>query len=128
MKFLNSIYFHVYNAYYKDGNYTNDIPHLTAYGIVGCSLSLLLTVIVLLINYLINSADRISFNITIVISLLGLIVCFFLFLFKKRYKKVYVEIKGSKFDNFIFKLLAWLIVAIGFVSVVLYSYLLNQPQ
>ena len=126
MKFLNSIYFHVYNAYYKDGNYTSDIPHLTAFGIVGCSFSLLLAVIVSLLNYSLNES-RLSFELIIGVLVLGLILFIFLFLFQKKYEKIYEDIKGSELDSLPIKVLSWLIVATGFATVGLYAYLFNQP-
>lgn len=126
MRILKGIYFHVYNAYYKDGNYANDIPHLTAFGIVGCSLSLFLAVGASLIYYSLNES-RLSLEFIVVVLTIGLILLFFQFLFQKKYEKIYEEIKGSELDSLSFKILAWLIIVTGFVMVGLYAYLFNQP-
>lgn len=116
----------MYNAYYKDGNYTSDIPHLTAFGIVGCSLSLLLVVGVSLLNYTLNGS-RLSFEFIVAVLVVGLMLFFFLFLFKRKYEKIYEDLKGSGLDSLPFKILSWLIVVAGFAMVGLYAYLFNQP-
>ncbi|NQZ77537.1 MAG: hypothetical protein HRT61_15765 [Ekhidna sp.] len=124
MRFLDTIYFHIYNVYYKDGNYNNDIPHLTAFGLVGSSFSLILAAVVSLSNYLLGR-QRLSFEFAVFIIVLGLIFFFFKFLYGSRYEKIYNEIRKSKVDNIWFKILSWLLVLAGFGCVGLYSYVFN---
>ncbi|WP_223032942.1 hypothetical protein [Hanstruepera marina] len=124
MKILNILFFHVYNAYYKDGNYSNDIPHLTAYGIVACSLSMLFTSILLFTFALLDVKLA---KISVIILFVGfLLLLFYYFFYEKKYATIYNLIKDSKWDNFRFKIASWLIVILGFVSVVVYSYLFNR--
>ncbi len=115
MRFLNSIYFHIYNAYYKDGNYTSDIPHLTAFGIVGTSQSVLLTSLFLVLNeefFLIDIGKELFIGL-----LVSLILIFYLLLLHgKKYERIYEEQKGSGNDNIGFKVFSWVYVVLSFAA------------
>ncbi|WP_418513990.1 hypothetical protein [Corallibacter sp.] len=124
MKILNILFFHVYNAYYKDGNYSNDIPHLTAYGIVGFSLSTLFTTTIMFILTLLNIKLIDYYFLVILVG--TLLLLFYYFFYEKKYDTIYNLIKDSKWDNFRFKIASWLIVFLGFASVFVYSYLFNR--
>ncbi|SFH34612.1 hypothetical protein [Pontibacter chinhatensis] len=50
----NLIFFHVFKRYYKNGRHKNDIPWLTASGIVGVSSLLYLFIITALTYFLVN--------------------------------------------------------------------------
>lgn len=115
MKFLHVIYFHVYNSYYKDGNYKNDIPHLTAYGVVGVSLSLLIVGIGNIIKFSLTE-HKLSTQGYLWLMLPSLLLFYFVFLNKGKYNDIYKELKGSDWDKTAIKILAWVIVIIGFVS------------
>lgn len=115
MKFLTVIYFHVYNSYYKDGNYKNDIPHLTAFGIVGVSLSLLLVGIGNIIKFVLTE-HKLSTQGYLWLMLSSLLLFYFAFLNKGKYNDIYKELKSSEWDKTTIKILAWVIVIIGFVS------------
>ena len=127
MKLLKIVYFHIYNTYYKDGNYSNDIPHLTAYGIVGCSISVLFTTIVLLILKLFTTIN-LAYSEVIIIMILSLIFFLYFFLFNRKYDKIYKEIKDTNLDTLPFKILSWIIIAVSFFSIVFYTYIFNQPD
>lgn len=127
MKALNVVFYHVYNCYYKDGNYTNDIPHVTAYGLVGTSLSMFNVVVFALFNNFINNT-KLSMEILLTIAILSMLLFFFLFLFNSRYDRIYNEMKGSKRDTLFMRVVAWGVVVMGFVSVGLYSYIFSQPN
>lgn len=124
MGIIDILYFHVYNAYYQDGNYSNDIPHLTAYGIVGCSLSFALASILLTIAGL--ASNNLPSWIFFVFIILGLLLSYFLFLHKKRYQMIYERIKNSKYDHLFFKILSWFIIICGFAQFVLYVFFFNR--
>ena len=115
MKFLHVIYFHVYNSYYKDGDYKNDIPHLTAYGIVSVSLSLLIVGIGNIIKFALTE-HKLSTQGYLWLMLPSLLLFYFVFLNKGKYNDIYKELKSSDWDRTTIKILAWAIVAIGFVS------------
>ena len=127
MKAFNVIFYHVYNCYYKDGKYTNDVPHLTAFGLVGSSLTMSCLAVFALFNSIINNS-RLSVGTSLAIVIAGMLLFFFLFLFNSRYDRIYNEINGSKLDNLFMKIAAWGVVVMGFVSVGLYSYIFNQPK
>ncbi|MFD3003659.1 hypothetical protein ACFS7Z_25100 [Pontibacter toksunensis] len=127
MKALNALFYHVYNSYYKDGNYTNDIPHLTAFGLLGSSLTMFCLAVFALFNSMFNNS-RLSVGICLAIVIAGLLFFSFQFLYDSRYNRIYNEIKGSKLDNMFMKIVAWGVVVMGFVSVGLYSYIFNQPK
>ena len=125
MIFIKIIYFHIYNAYYKDGGFKNDIPSLTAYGIVAPSLSfIILTTTAVIYNQL--TGARLPYKVCFVIVSIALLIFFFLFMYKKNYNKIYTEIKKSQWDNITMKIVTWAIVLIGFLSVGLYSYIFNR--
>lgn len=125
MNFLKIIYFHIYNTYYKDGHYKNDIPYLTAYGITGTSLGCLILALLTVLNYGFTRT-RLSVVACLIIFLLCLIVFFVLFIHNARYKEVYASIKGSRWDTAPMKVIVWIIIGLGFASVGLYSYIFNN--
>jgi hypothetical protein len=124
---LKVIFFHIYNVYYKDGNYKNDIPYLTAFGIVACSLSIIIVVSVLLLlkGTLETTLSKESI---ILLTVVCLSIFSYIFLIRSRYKSIYQEIKGSKWDNVGFKALSWVIVVAGFAFAGLFAYIFNQRQ
>lgn len=127
MKALNVLFFHVYNHYYQNGNDDNDIPHLTAWGIVGCSFSCLLATMTALTITMVSD-ERIVKPLAIGIMVLGLILTFFQFLYQSRYSKIYEEIRGTNYDSVLFKTLTWAVVAAGFISTGIFAYIFNQPK
>lgn len=126
MKYLRVIYFHVYNAYYKDGRFSSDVPHLKAFGLVGCSFCFMIAVICALTFQVLNGV-RFSFGIGLFIEVLSSILFYYLLLFNRVYEKINQEFKGSKFDCSSYKILSWLVVIIGFAAVGLYGYFFNRP-
>lgn len=98
MKIFKIIFFHIYNSYYKDGNYSNDIPHLTAYGLAGCSWSTLFTTLILIAGQQITGKklETEYFLSSMIILLIAIALGT---LYKKRYEIIYCEIKESKWDT-----------------------------
>ena len=127
MKFLKSIFFHIYNTYYKDGDYTNDIPHFTAFGWVGTSMGAWLAVMMALVNYLLTKS-RPSFELVVLVMVGSLALLYPLLLYQRRYARIYEQIKGSNMDTPSMKVVAWVIVVGGFLSISLYAYIFNQPN
>jgi hypothetical protein len=123
--FLKVIYFHVYNAHYKDGNYHNDIPSLTAYGITATSLSFILLSLIAFINQLFMHT-RLTYNSCMGILITSLIAFYFVFLHQKRYNEIYHSIKDSQWDTKPVRMFSWLVIFLAFAGVVLYSYFFNR--
>lgn len=115
MKFLHVIYFHVYNSYYQDGNYKNDIPHLTAFGIVGVSLSFLVVGIGNVIKFALTE-HKLSTQEYLWLMLSSLSLFYLVFLNRGKYNVIYKELKGSDWDRSAIKILAWVIIVVGIVS------------
>lgn len=115
MKFLHVIYFHVYNSYYQDGNYRNDIPHLTAFGIVGVSLSFLVVGIGNVIKFALTE-HKLSTQEYLWLMLSSLSLFYLVFLNRGKYNVIYKELKGSDWDRSAIKILAWVIIVVGIVS------------
>lgn len=127
MKAIRLIYFHIYNSYYKDGNFKNDIPHLTAFGIVGCSLSIILLSI-LFFAYQLLFRVRPTSPIVVGLFLLLLVFFYFLFFHKSKYQSIYTEFKNSKWDTTTMKILSWLVLLVAFVMIGAYAYIFNRPK
>lgn len=125
MNLLKVIYFHIYNAYYKDGNYKNDIPHLTAFSITSTSIGCLTLTLIALLNYGLKGTS-LPAEICFIVFLVCFVLFFVLFLYNERYKEVYNSAKGSKSDATWVKILVWVVVILGFASVGLYSYIFNN--
>jgi hypothetical protein len=119
------IYFHIYNAYYQDGNFKNDIPPLTAYGIVGCSLSLIIAALVNLIKFSIISR-KLSNQEYLLVVIPSMVLFYFLLSHKKKYETIYQKLKNSSFDKLLIKVLAWSIIFFGLLSFVLIAYLFKN--
>lgn len=125
MNFLKVIYFHVYNAYYKDGNYTNDIPYLTAYGITATSIGCLTLTLVALTNYGVLGT-RLPVEVCFAVFLICLVLFFILFIYNTKYKDIYSIVKGSRWDTVTVKISVWIFIGLGFASIGLYSYIFNS--
>lgn len=127
MKIIRLIYFHIYNTYYKDGNYTNDIPHLTAFGIVGCSVTIILLSLIFSIYQLIFD-KRLTTVMVVVPFVISLAFLFYSLMYDSKYKVIYSEFKDSKLDTTPLKILSWSVLLIAFVLIGTFAYIFNQPK
>jgi hypothetical protein len=125
MLFFKVIYFHIYNLYYKNGKYTNDIPWLTAYGIAASSFSCLLVSLIATVYSIITDLRISKINCLITFAA-GYIIFYFIYLNQSNYNNIYNLVKGSKWDTKPVRIATYLMIAIGFASVGLYSYLFNR--
>ncbi len=122
--YLRLFYFHIYNTYYKDGDYTSDIPHLTAYGWVGTSLGCTVLVIFSIVGDMINGARMpnavvwFAFGVT-------LPVAYFYFVYKRKYERIYTEFKGSKMNRKQIKIVSWVFVLAQFIIMIIYLKMFN---
>jgi len=119
------IFFHVYNSYYKNGSYRNDIPHLTAFFIVGAAFSMLILTLIL---YTSKVLFDLTFSKLVVMAffVVPMPLFAFQFLYKSKYKLIYKEFRKSKWDTSSIKVLCWLVPLFGFISIVLYAYTFNR--
>lgn len=124
MKLFKIIYFHIFNTYYRDGNYSNDIPILTASGVFGCCLSIILLSVLLFIGRVF--VDFEPSKESVIVALVLLIAFFYWILMsKKRSYKIYQQVKNTKWDKPIFKILSWLIMPFAVMIAALYAYMFN---
>ena len=115
VKLLKIIYFHIYNSYYKNGSYNNDIPHLTAFGLVACSLSFLLFIpIAILFRTTFGNLLPVWLVYSILLSFMILFI--YMFLYRRKYEDIYTEIRKSKWDNALMKITSWSIIILAFIS------------
>jgi hypothetical protein len=125
MRLLRLIYFHIYNTYYKDGKYRNDIPHLTAFGIVGCCLSIILLAVLFTIHQFFFH-ERISIQLVVLPFIILLGMFYYMFLYESKYIGIYEEFKNSKWDTWSIKFLSWSILFVAFLLIGLYAYIFNR--
>lgn len=114
---LKYIYFYIFNSYYKDGNYRNDIPWFTSLGIIAFSLSLYLVGLFLLVQeyILFNKFINFSFELTHIL-LFGLsvwLVLYLLLIKDGKYLEIYEQYKSQR--STLGKLLAWGITLLSFL-------------
>ncbi len=125
MKLIEVLFYHIYKSYYKGGKYRNDVPHLTAFGIVACSIIIIF--ITGFLTFLRLFTDRLfSYGLVISLFVVLTVVLFYFLLYNSKYKRIYTEIKGSKWDTFFFKILSWSVLAVAFVVACLYAYIFNR--
>lgn len=125
MNIVKIIFFHIYNSYYNDGSYRNDVPHWTAFAITACSLACLIVTFVCVIVNLVTGG-RPTALLLYPIFLVLLIYFFYNILFKKKYQIIYTQLIGGRWDTKIMRCFSWIIILIGFISVGLYAYIFNQ--
>ena len=122
---LKLFFFHIYNTYYKNGRFKNDTPHLTAFCIVSAAVSMLLASAVLAIGKLGLGAIFSKIQVMIFFCV-PLPFLWYYLLFGKKYKTIYAEVRKSKYDKSLFKILSWSVIVIAFGSIVLFSYIFNR--
>ena len=127
MNWYKIIFYHLFKRYYKDGKYKNDIPWLTAAGILSVSTFFLLTGFFTLIYYLFvkKNVPQLDYKFTLLGFLFTALNCFW-FANKKHYLRIYEEYKTSKVNNTITEILSWLFVILGFASLAIVALLIKM--
>jgi hypothetical protein len=98
---MNRLFYIIYNSYYKNGEYKDDIPSLTVGGIfLICFFCIRLTVwaIMGLVNTPYHHAKTSNSTVMVEIIAYGIIV-YFLFYHNKRYRRIYEKYKENTFLN-----------------------------
>lgn len=125
MDILKIFFFHIYNSYYNNGNYRNDVPHWTAFRITACAMTCW---IVALLSIVVNlmTGKRLTPIVLYPVCFFSLIYFFYNFLFRGKYQIIYAKIIGGKWDNKFMKYFSWIFIMSGFISIGLYAYIFNQ--
>ena len=115
MKWYNLIFFHVFKRYYKNGKFKNDIPWLTATGIVGMATFFYLVFIYILFYYFIfkkspEAPNKLPF---IISGFIVLVANCFWFIGNKRYLTIYEMYKEKYRNDKITEVLSWIFVVLA---------------
>lgn len=121
MNWYNLIFFHVFKKYYKNGKYKNDIPWLTASCILGTASSLLIISLIVLFNLLSSNRNIELNNNHLLFGCLFVVFNTLWFKYKSRYLTIYELFKKSKFNSKTFEMLAWVYLALSFLSIPIVS-------
>jgi len=106
MKLIDYLYFGIYNSYYKDGNFNNDIPWYTSMMIFGAML--FLNVIFIINTISTKEGYPINKNEAFLLGGLCLTFSYFMFGWRKRYLKVYQTFCNlSKSQRLVNKIVSW---------------------
>lgn len=128
MNWYKLIFFHIYKRYYKDGQYSNDIPWLTVSVILGVSSFFYLLSLAVLIYSIFCDCEIQSLNKNPII-ILGFVlvgVNYLWFFNNRHYLKIYEKYRISENNNKFSELLSWLFVIMGFVSVPLVALIIKS--
>lgn len=87
MKIIDYLFFGIYNSYYKDGNYKNDIPWYTAMMIFAAIFFLNVSCIMVLLST--RKGYPVSTPIGFLVGGACVLISYFLFVWKKRYQHIY---------------------------------------
>lgn len=114
MRWYNLIFFYVFNAYYKDGNYKSDIPWLTASGIMGVAtfvhiINLFDVILFTIGRKIIGSSFFVPIGICITVLVCGY------FIIGKRYMRIYEKYKETGKTNKRAKVLSWTYIFSSFL-------------
>lgn len=117
MNWYKLVFFHVFKCYYKNGKYTNDIPWLTATGIVSVSTGFLLSSIFLLFYYFFIDTKLPKLDNTFtLIGFIFILINYFWITNKKRYLIIYESYRKSNKNNKVSEVLSWVYIIVGFIS------------
>ncbi len=117
---INKLFYIIYNTYYKHGNYKNDIPPLTVFGIFYTAI---VSTCFSMITGIAMVNDPIFFNqhlpkiIMPLLLITSVAITYFSFYYKKRYKLIYNKYKDNlNYDSLFSKILAFTIIVILIIS------------
>lgn len=119
MNWYKLIFFHIFKRYYKNGEFRNDIPWLTASVIIGVSSSFYVLSLVVLTYYVFidNNVPTLNKTHIIICGFVFAAINYLWFTYKKRYLKIYEEYRTSNKNNRVTEVLSWIYIIMGFASV-----------
>jgi hypothetical protein len=127
---IDRLFYIIFNSYYKNGGYKNDIPPFTVALIFGMALFSLIFDLNIIINWIINptflvrGGSKISTSLQAYLSLFGIYIWFF---YKKRYISIYAKYINSEFLNSLTaKFIAFFTIKILILSPILIGVIKNK--
>jgi hypothetical protein len=118
MDWYNLVFYHVFKRYYKNGNYKNDIPWLTATGILSVSTFFFLTgIFVVFYYFFINKNIPQLNNLYTIFGIIFTVLNCLWFTYKNRYLSIYKHYQALTTNNRKTEILSWLYIILGFASV-----------
>lgn len=128
MKKYNLIFFHIFKCYYKDGNYKNDIPWLTALVLVSVSVLFFFVAIGLSVSELIgfNFLKMMDRHLFILLGFVFVLINYAWFKVGDRYMNIFKKYRHSSYDTKKNAILSWIFVIGGFLSAPIVILLLNR--
>ncbi|MNK14814.1 hypothetical protein D3C87_329450 [compost metagenome] len=120
---MDYIFYIIYNSYYKNGNYKNDIPALTVGGIFTVVFFCLVQLVNYVRAYLLHD-DNVAKNglgfskMTVMLIAWGCaLLVYLVFYYNKRYIKIHNQFKDNAFANsWPGKMVGWLAIALMMLS------------
>ncbi len=128
---MDFIFYIIYNAYYKDGNYKNDMPAFTVFILFTlaffCILLMLADVKVLLTEGpYVKELGLKKYHIYL-LGLMGAVITYLMFYINKRYVNIYDTYKDSRFANgYTGKIIGWTGLFIMILSPFIFIYIRNS--
>ncbi|MFB5945715.1 hypothetical protein [Albibacterium profundi] len=127
---MQKLFYIVYNSYYKHGEYRNDVPLVTVWGILVVSLASLTVFGIFAVHALLKPTARLPSQIKdtwmLIYIFYSVLYCVF-FVFNKRYVKIYNRYKDDQFLNSkTGKAIAWAFVIFSFVSPFAFALIWNK--
>lgn len=127
---MNKLFYVIYNSYYKHGEYRNDIPLLTVWGIMVVSFVCLTILGIDVVHAFLNPTARLPIlgkNTWMSILVFYSLLYYLFFVFRKRYLEVYNRYKDAQFVNSkTGKTIAWTFVIFSFVSPFAFALIWNK--
>ena len=127
---IDRLFYIIYNSYYKHGNYKNDIPPLTVFGLFAVAL-FSLGLCFIYAHYLVKDPDHFIKHQPIsgkTVWMIGsLFLTYFLFYYNKRYKKIYEKYKHiTAYDSVQYKVIAFIIIFTLICSTIIMGLVYNK--
>ena len=124
---IDRLFYIIYNKYYKHGEYKNDIPPLTVFGLFLAAITALLLLMYIIIKLAIDPTSyqqhRVKFPFGL-IFIIGLLITYFSFYYRQRYKIIYEKYKDNlNYDSLQIRIFAFVIVYLTIFSPFIYGVL-----
>jgi hypothetical protein len=128
MKWFYIVFFHVFKKYYKNGHYKNDIPWLTASGIVGVSVYFYLFSLYIITHYISYGylLARLDKNFVIPIGLAIVLGTIIFFIWNKKYLMIFNSFKDKYSKDSLSQTLSWIFVFAPYLLFVVLVMLLKD--
>lgn len=126
---MDRLFYVIFNSYFKNGNFKNDQPLLTAGGFFIMIFFSILKFLARAYKHFIDEdlGDTLYELHEFFYVIVGLIIYFFVFIFRKRYEKIYFRYQNNEFLNkkvvkYLGFLLAYILIFIPWVLIVVFFF------